>query len=462
MTHQEHSSVFGRALPSNDQARAFADLGISPKLLQSLSRLGFREPTPIQAKTIPIAVEGKDIVGIAQTGTGKTMAFGLPMIQRIGRGAGKGLIVLPTRELAIQVDEALRSVAAPLGLKTVVIIGGEAMGKQLAGIRRRPHIIIGTPGRLNDHLQQRTLNLSEIGILVLDEADRMLDMGFAPQISQLVSSIPKDRQTMLFSATMPHGIVKLASQYMKLPVRVEIAPPGTAAEKVEHEVFFVDKPAKLRLLQKILTDYHGTALVFCRTKHGAKKVAYVINGQGHRTAELHSNRSLNQRREAMAGFKSGKYRVLVATDIAARGIDVADIELVINFDLPSTPDDYVHRIGRTGRAGRTGKAISFAEPNQRRDVRDIERLMRAQLPVSPLPELPPGVHVPQGAPRPYDSVLGSHSSGRRSPGGHRSFGQRPGQGGGRRFGGGGGSFGGQRRGGPGGGNRRRFGGGRPR
>ncbi len=328
-------------------------------------------------------------MGIAQTGTGKTLAFGLPMIQRLAQGSGKqkGLVILPTRELALQVNETLEKIGRPIGLKTAILIGGENMGKQIRMLRLNPHIIIATPGRLIDHLEQKTLHLTTVSILVLDEADRMLDMGFAPQIKRIMLTVPKVRQTMLFSATMPDEIVNLAKSFMSLPLRIEVAPAGTAIELVEQELFFVQREEKLALLQNLLKEYTGSILVFSRTKFGAKKIARTVRNLGHTASEIHSNRSLNQRIEALDGFKIGRYRVLVATDIAARGIDVSGIQLVINYDLPSTAEDYVHRIGRTGRAGMAGKAISFATPDQRAEVRGIERLIRTNLPVSKNPQL---------------------------------------------------------------------------
>jgi ATP-dependent RNA helicase RhlE len=371
------------------QGGGFDGLGIAPGLLAALDHLKFSTPTPIQAKSIPAAIEGKDLIGIAQTGTGKTLAFGIPMIQRLAQVKGRGLVILPTRELALQVEEHLHKIGRGLGLRTAVLIGGASMNVQLQELRKNPHIVIATPGRLIDHLNQRTIDLRDVKILVLDEADRMLDMGFAPQINKILVAVPRERQTMLFSATMPDSIVKMASKYMKLPLRIEVARAGTAAERVEQEIFFVSKEEKPRLLDKLLAEYHGSVLVFSRTKFGAKKIARSVNIMGHRAAEIHSNRSLNQRREALDGFKSGKYRVLVATDIAARGIDVTGIELVINYDLPDNAEDYVHRIGRTGRAGHAGRAVSFAAPDQRNEVRDIERLIRLNLPVSKLVELPP-------------------------------------------------------------------------
>ncbi len=376
----------------------FYGLGIAPKMLEILWKLKFKTPTPIQQKSIPIAIEGKDIIGVAQTGTGKTLAFGIPLIQRLAQAKGKGLVILPTRELALQADEVFQQVGRPIGLRTAVLIGGASMNLQIQALRRNPHVLIVTPGRLIDHLEQKTVNLSDVKILVLDEADRMLDMGFAPQIKRILQTVPKERQAMLFSATMPSEILKIASTYMKLPVQIEIARSGTTAEKVTQELFVVKKEDKSRLLDKILTEHRGSVLVFSRTKHGATKIARSIRNMGHSSAEIHSNRSLNQRREALDGFKSGKYRVLVATDIAARGLDVKDIELVINYDLPSQAEDYVHRIGRTGRAGQTGHAISIATPDQRKEVQEIERLTRSYLPITKLPELPAARPMPAEQP----------------------------------------------------------------
>lgn len=365
----------------------FYGLGIAPKLLDILWRLKFKTPTPIQQKSIPVAIEGKDIIGVAQTGTGKTLAFGIPLIQRLAQARGRALVLLPTRELALQADEVFQQVGKGIGLRTAVLIGGASMNLQKQAIAKNPHVIVATPGRLIDHLDQRSVNLSDVRILVLDEADRMLDMGFAPQINRILQAVPKDRQTMLFSATMPPEILKLASTYMKLPVQIEIAPSGTTAEKVAQELYVVKKDDKLKLLQRILAENRGSVLVFTRTKFGAKKVARAVRAMGHASSEIHSNRSLAQRRDALDGFKSGKYRVLVATDIAARGIDVKGIELVINFDLPSQAEDYVHRIGRTGRAGLAGRAISIATPDQRKEVQEIERLTRIYIPLARLPGL---------------------------------------------------------------------------
>ncbi|MFH0830477.1 MAG: DEAD/DEAH box helicase [Parcubacteria group bacterium] len=384
---------------NKQQLDGFAGLGIAPSLMGKLAQLKFTQPTPIQQQAMPIAIQGKDVVGIAQTGTGKTLAFGVPMIQRLNQVKGQGLVVLPTRELAIQVDEALRQVGASFGLRTAVLIGGTSIRPQINAIRRKPHVIIATPGRLNDHLQQRTVRLDNTRIVVLDEADRMLDMGFAPQIEKIFRALPRDRQTMLFSATMPSKIMQMATRNMKLPIRVEVAPSGTTVARVTQEIFIVPRESKIRLAEKLLQQYLGTTLIFTRTKHGAKRLTQAIRALGHSAAELHSNRSLGQRRDALAGFKSGKYRVLVATDIASRGIDVTGIELVLNFDLPTNTEDYVHRIGRTARAGAGGHAISFATPDQRRELRAIENLVRKSIPISQLPELPPMRSQPRRHPR---------------------------------------------------------------
>ncbi|MBI1888719.1 MAG: DEAD/DEAH box helicase [Candidatus Spechtbacteria bacterium] len=370
----------------NQNNRNFSGLGIAPSLLAALARLHYTIPTPIQEQAIPVAIQGEDIVGIAQTGTGKTLAFGIPMIQRLAQIKGQGLVVLPTRELAIQVDEVLKEIGQSFGLRTALLIGGTSLGPQVQAISRRPHIIVATPGRLIDHLNQKNLRLDNARILVLDEADRMFDMGFLPQIQKIFQALPKDRQTMLFSATMPPEIMKIAATRMKLPVRVEIAPEGTTVESVTHELFIVPKEQKMRLLQKLLERHQGSTLVFTRTKYGAKKAVQKIRAMGIAAAEIHSNRSLNQRREALDGFKSGKYRVLVATDIASRGIDVVGIEVVVNYDLPSTSHDYVHRIGRTARAGASGHAITFAMPGEQKEIWAIERLIRRKLPISKLPE----------------------------------------------------------------------------
>lgn len=430
----------------------FSDLGIAPNILAVLDQL-FSQPTPIQHQVIPAALAGQDIVGIAQTGTGKTLAFGVPMLQKIVSGQGQGLIVLPTRELALQVDEVLQKIGRPLKIKTAVLIGGASLYNQVQQLRRDPHIVVATPGRLADHLQQRNYSLNRVNVVVLDEADRMLDIGFLPQIKQILNAAPAARQTMLFSATMPQKIAQIANTYMKSPRRFEVSPAGTPAAHIDQGVFYVSSSEKMQLLDKLLAEIEGTILVFSRTKHGAKKITAGVCRMGHSAVEIHSNRSLSQRRDALAGFKSGKYRVMVATDIASRGIDVKDISLVINFDLPDNCEDYVHRIGRTGRAGSRGRALTFATHSERMEIRQIERLIRKELPTLAVPELPERrapVYVAPDENRGFSGrrSFGSRSSARSSAG-HRSsaspravsssrpsFGGRPARPSSRRFAGG--------------------------
>lgn len=413
-------------------APTFHDLPLAKPVLDALDKLGLTTPTPIQNGAIPIVVAGHDLIGIAQTGTGKTFAFGLPMLHRLAlkKSGGRALILLPTRELALQVEEALQKVGRGLRLKTAVLIGGAPSRPQLMQLRANPDIIVATPGRLNDHLQNGAVDLRTVDIVVLDEADRMLDMGFAPQIRRILREVPSERQTLLFSATMPEPIAQMAREFMRNPQRVEIERPGTSAQNITQELFVVPQEAKGDLLAKVLYDYPGQILVFARTRSRARRVARDINRWDIRAAEIHADRTLVQRRAALDGFKDGRYRVLVATDIAARGIDVTGIELVVNFDLPDSPDDYVHRIGRTGRAGRSGHAISFAAPDQSRDVRDIEKTISMPLELSPKNEGAFDAPVrsasnprnrrgnggrprnPQGAPRPASAPRRSISSAR--------------------------------------------------
>lgn len=368
---------------------SFHGLGIAPKIIEILESLKFKHATPIQHQAIPLAMEGKDVMGIAQTGTGKTMAFAIPTIQRLAaQGKGRALVIVPTRELALQVEESFCKIGRPFGIKTAVLIGGDPVRNQLKALALHPRVLIATPGRLIDLMEQRKVHLSDICVLILDEADRMFDMGFSDQIEMILRSVPKERQTMLFSATMPSTIIAVARSHMRLPVSVEIARSGATPEQVTHELFIIQNDMKRVLLGKLLAQFRGSVLLFCRTKMGARKISSALRQQGHRAAEIHSDRSLPQRREALEGFKRGKYRVLVATDIASRGIDVKGIEIVINYDLPDDVENYVHRIGRTGRAGCPGHAISFATSDQKEDVASIERLIMAVLPISSHPEVP--------------------------------------------------------------------------
>ena len=382
---------------SSPPAGTFHGLTIAPGILAILEKSAYHTPTPIQQSAIQPGIEGKDIIGIAQTGTGKTLAFGIPMIQRILQHGGHGLILLPTRELALQVDETFQKIGHSLGIRTAVLIGGASMHLQKQMIKQRPNVVIATPGRLIDHLEHRTITLSGVKILVLDEADRMLDMGFMPQINTILAQVPKQRQTMLFSATMPQEIVQIAMKHMNLPIRVEVAPAGTTAERVSQELFIVTREAKMQVLKHLLKEYPGSVLIFTRTKFGAKKLTRALKDEHYNSAEIHGNRSLAQRKEALGGFKTGLFRILVATDIAARGIDVTGIELVINFDMPDDPKDYVHRIGRTARAGRSGHAVTFVQPDQMGGIRDIERLIRAAIPRGNVPGIPGILSTPTSA-----------------------------------------------------------------
>ncbi len=358
---------------------SFNNLGISDSILKVLSGLKLETPTPIQEKTIPVALKGQDLIGIAQTGTGKTFAFGIPMLQSIGKSKTQGLVIAPTRELAIQVADSLKKLGTPIGLKTAVLIGGEAIDRQLFQLRKGPHIIVATPGRLVDHLKRKTFKADRVSVLVLDEADTILDFGFAPQIKEILQSMPAERQTMLFSATMPESITKLAASYMKLPVSIQVARPGTTATDIDQEIYIIRGEKRLEHLEKILATYTGSVLVFVRTKHGVKSLTMKLKEAGHNATEIHSNLSLGRRKSALEAFKSKTSRILVATDVASRGLDINNIELVVNYNLPDNSEDYVHRIGRTARAGNKGKAISFATTSEFREIRNIEMLINMSI-----------------------------------------------------------------------------------
>tara|TARA_Y100001936_G_scaffold134355_2_gene131347 strand:+ start:1705 stop:2901 length:1197 start_codon:yes stop_codon:yes gene_type:complete len=358
-------------------------LGINKKTITSLNYLNFISPTPIQKKVIPLALNSENIIGIAQTGTGKTLAYGLPMIENIMNNHGKGLVVVPTRELAAQVTDSLTKVGKSWGLRCVSIIGGVSQKKQIINLKKKPHIIIATPGRLLDLVNQKELDLNLISVLTLDEADRMLDEGFLPEITKILENSKSVKQKLLFSATMPKSITNLINKFITNSKKIEISPQGTTPKKLNHEVFFIPKNNKVQLLKIILEQYpNDSVLVFTRTKYGAKKLAKNIRNMGHTATEIHSNRTQAQRKTALKGFADWKFRILVATDIASRGIDIADIGLVVNFDLPDQLDDYVHRVGRTGRAGKDGKAISFILPPQKSSIKKIEKLIGATLTIS--------------------------------------------------------------------------------
>ena len=354
----------------------FSDIGVSPDILKILDKLSLTSPTPIQKQAIPVALKGTDIVGIAQTGTGKTFAFGIPIIQKLLSSSGQALVLVPTRELALQVNESIKKLADRLNITTIVLIGGENISRQLFELKRRPRLIIATPGRLIDHLKRKSIKLDQIKTLVLDEADMMLDMGFLPQIEEILRSVPKERQTMLFSATMPVLIANLATKYLKLPIRIEVAPQGTIVKNVTQEMIVLEAKDKMKYLEKIIKENEGSILIFVRTRYGVKNIAKKLISNGHKATEIHSDLSQGQRKRALDSFKSGRSRIMVATDVAARGLDVKGIELVINYDLPDSSSDYVHRIGRTARAGKKGKAISLATPSQLKNIKAIEALIK--------------------------------------------------------------------------------------
>ncbi|NOY88170.1 MAG: DEAD/DEAH box helicase [FCB group bacterium] len=367
----------------------FYDLGIAPSLIQGINRLNFKNPTPIQKESIPVGIQGNDIIAIAQTGSGKTIAYGIPMLQRLSKiKKGAGLVLVPTRELAIQVEESLQAISCSIHIRSAVLIGGASMSLQRIALKKNPRIIIATPGRLMDHIERRTVNLSNIEVFILDEADRMLDMGFAPNIKKIMKSIPDKRQTMLFSATMPKEIEAIAEKLMEDPTRIEIDRSGATPAEISHEMFFIKNQDKKLLLAVQLKKCSGRVLVFTRTKRMATILTRKVKNMGFAAAEIHSNRSQEQRRHALEGFKRGRYQILIATDIAARGIDVSEIELVVNYDMPANSEDYVHRIGRTGRAGKTGHAISFANTSQKGSIRNLEKFMKTKLAISALPTLP--------------------------------------------------------------------------
>ena len=356
----------------------FVDFRLDRKLLRGLKSLGFESPRPIQAETIPAALEGEDVMGLAQTGTGKTAAFGLPILQRLIEEPGEGplvLILAPTRELANQIAAELRALAKVTRIEVCTVFGGVPVSSQARALRRRPEIVVGCPGRVLDLINQRLLDLSEVETLVLDEADHMFDLGFLPDIRRIVDRLPEDRQNLFFSATMPKEIRKLANDMLYEPHVVELAHTAPA-ERIEHFLVPVDESRKKALLDVVLAeDDCESAIVFTRTKHRAKRMAQQLDKAGHRAVALQGNMSQSQRDRAMKGFRQGRYDILVATDIAARGLDVAGIDYVINFDPPSTPETYTHRIGRTGRSDASGKACTFVTADDRGWVRDTERML---------------------------------------------------------------------------------------
>jgi ATP-dependent RNA helicase RhlE len=381
---------------------SFQDLGLDPRLLSALAREGYTQPTPIQQQAIPAVLSGRDLLAAAQTGTGKTAAFTLPLLHRFGAApkqkAPRALILTPTRELAAQVAESVRVYGSDMPLRAVVIFGGVSINPQIDALRAGVDVVVATPGRLLDHLGQKTVDLSRIEVLVLDEADRMLDMGFIHDIRRVLTHLPKARQNLMFSATFSQDIRKLAEGLLQNPLTIDIAPRNSTAENVEQRVVWVDKSRKADLLAYLISggDWKQT-LVFTRTKHGANRLAEKLIKWGISSAALHGNKSQNARTRALAALKSGEIRVLVATDIAARGLDIDGLPHVVNFELPNVPEDYVHRIGRTGRAGAAGEAISLVSADEKTELRDIQKLLKRELEAFVVEGFEPGSAGPLAA-----------------------------------------------------------------
>ncbi len=384
----------------------FDALGLSPKILKALEKTSLKTPTPIQAQAIPHIMQGRDLMGLAQTGTGKTAAFGLPLLHRlldIGHPPGpknvRALILVPTRELATQIKDNFLTFTQGTAVKVVMVVGGASVNKQAQALVKGTDVLVATPGRLIDHLEQGNVSLEKCGYLVLDEADHMLDMGFIHSLRRIAKHIPLRRQTLMFSATMPKDITEIADTYLRDPVKVQVAPPGKPAEKVSQGVHFIPNGDKAKLLEECLKKHPGEqALVFCRTKHGSDKLAKVLAAWGFRVGAIHGNRSQNQRDRILTEFKAGEVDVLVATDVAARGIDIPTVRHVYNHDMPNVPENYVHRIGRTARAGAEGSSISFCAPAEMVELQAIEKLLKKQLPV--IGGAPWAADVVAAAPRP--------------------------------------------------------------
>jgi ATP-dependent RNA helicase RhlE len=417
---------------------SFAELNLRPELLKAIAEQGYTEPTPIQVQAIPLVLAGRDVLGGAQTGTGKTAGFGLPLLQRLmsyanssaspARHPVRALILTPTRELAAQVSESLRVYGKHTGLRDTVVFGGVDMDPQTDALRRGVEILVATPGRLLDHVQQRTLNLGQVEVFVLDEADRMLDMGFIPDVKRIINLLPARRQNLLFSATLTEEIRTLAASFLSTPVSVQVARRNDTPESVKHLAIPVARERKRELLAYLVqTRELRQVLVFTATRLGANRLAYQLNRDGVHATAIHGDKTQLERMQALAEFKEGKVRVLVATDVAARGLDIEDLPHVINFDLPNSPEDYVHRIGRTGRAGASGEAISLVSPEEHERLEAIEKVIKIRIPREMVPGfapdsrsvgtlLPPPRHAERRPNRGGDALSGRHprSRGRES------------------------------------------------
>ena len=396
------SGLDGHAVAKGYDLTEFNMFGLAPSLNAAIGRMGLTEPTPIQTKAIPLALEGHDVLGLAQTGTGKTLAFGLPLIEHLLAEPGKpepttskSLILAPTRELVNQIAESLRPLTIGTRIRIVTVVGGQSINRQINQMARGADILVATPGRLIDLMDRRAIDLSQARHLVLDEADQMLDLGFIHSLRKIAPKLGTPRQTMLFSATMPKQMEEISRTYLTNPQRVQVAPPGKAADKVTQSVHFVSKADKPTKLREILDrDRDALTLVFARTKHGAEKLMKGLVADGYNATSIHGNKSQGQRDRAIKAFRNGVVTTLVATDVAARGIDIPGVAYVVNYDLPEVPDNYVHRIGRTARAGREGEAIAFCAPDEADLLRQIQKLMKTEVPiasgVSPLTNMDEG------------------------------------------------------------------------
>ena len=435
---------------------SFELLGLKPELLRAVSEKGYTTPSPIQSQAIPAVLSGRDLIAGAQTGTGKTAAFVLPMLQRLTQSEQSGrtpraLVLTPTRELAAQVAESARNYGKYLSLRTAVVFGGVSIGPQINALRSGCDLLIATPGRLLDLAEQRAVDLRDVQYFVLDEADRMLDMGFIHALRRILKLLPPQRQNLMFSATYSEEIRELAKRFLRDPATVEVAARNATADRVEQTVYRVSKDHKRHLLAHLIGNgnWHQV-LVFTRTKHGANRLAQQLEANGIRSAAIHGNKSQGARVRALADFKDNKVTALVATEVAARGLDIKELPHVVNYELPNVPEDYVHRIGRTARAGGTGSAVSLVAPDEAPLLRDIERVLRRSLPIAPLPEYPisasPAGSSAGGDDRPprrhgdnrHGGGRPSNGGSRHGGGGSRNDGGRPSSGGGRSFGGGGG------------------------
>lgn len=409
----------------------FSSMGLPKHVLARLAEMGLKDPTPIQARAIPHALNGEDVLGLAQTGTGKTAAFGVPLVSRMleyGRKPAahtvRGLVLAPTRELANQIAATLKALTEGTPMKIGLVVGGVSINPQIQRISRGTDILVATPGRLIDILDRKALDLGSCDFLVLDEADQMLDLGFIHALRKISALLPEERQTMLFSATMPKQMNEIANSYLRRPVRIEVTPPGKPAAKVTQSVHFIAKAEKLSLLKELLSEHKDErTLVFGRTKHGMEKLMKVLEKSGFAAAAIHGNKSQGQRERALAAFKSGQIKVLVATDVAARGLDIPDVKYVYNYELPNVPDAYVHRIGRTARAGKDGQAVAFCAPDEMEELKAIQKVMKITIPTA------------SGSPWEVIAAPGASRGGR--PGG-KPGGGRPGGNNRRRGGGGGG------------------------